>query len=148
MDYVQKFKILFMGGFTYLGLQVDQFSILAFLIAMDVLTGAMKHAIIHKNFQSSALIFGVVKKGSLALIPITMALMANGLNHEFNVDSILFVTMAAFIVGEGWSVIENVFTLYTGKDRDAANPMTFIIEQIQNKISKISEVILNSDSNK
>jgi phage-related holin len=96
--------------FNYLSIDKEKFTILAVLMALDLLAGGYK-AWKFNRFSMIAMRNGFIAKVFFLLIPIAIALMAKGL--ELDIRWIVFQTIAMLIVADGYSVIANIYSAST-----------------------------------
>lgn len=96
--------------FNYLCIDKEKFTILAVLMALDLLAGGYK-AWKFNRFSMIAMRNGLLSKVFFLLIPIVIALMAKGL--DLDVKWIIFQVVAMLIVADGYSVIANIYSAST-----------------------------------
>lgn len=110
-DYSLSFLIVAISGtLNYLCIDKEKFSILAILMALDLLAGGYK-AWKFNRFSMIAMRNGLIAKVFFLLIPIAIALMAKGL--ELDVKWIVYQAVAMLIVADGYSVIANIYSAST-----------------------------------
>jgi len=113
-DYSLSFVIVAISGvLNYLSIDQEKFTILAILMALDLLAGGYK-AWKFNCFSMIAMRNGLIAKVFFLLIPIAIALMAKGI--ELDVKWIIFQTVAMLIVADGYSVIANIYSASTLKE--------------------------------
>lgn len=114
-----------------LGLDVTKFFILSFLMVLDLVTGVTKAYVRKEDVTSRRLSAGFLSKVMVLLIPLTVAVMAKGID----VDMVWFIsfTISILIVAEAYSVVGNVYTIKTGeavKEIDAVSAIVKALRRI------------------
>lgn len=101
--------------FVGLGLQPHAFLALGVLMLIDTFLGSLE-AIMHRGgekYTSYKLGAGVLTKGIIFLIPLTIAFMAHGLSIDAEV--IVYITMSILILSETYSILGHIYTIKTKK---------------------------------
>lgn len=114
MENVMNFlKSVLYGVFLFLGIKTGTVKVLFWLMVIDSCLGIVKALRLGYGFSFQRLGWGIVLKLSLLLVPMTLALMAKGLN----LDLTYFVLMSIniLIVSEGISIVTNIISAKTKK---------------------------------
>lgn len=105
-------KYLLYIMFLYLNIDVDVFKILILFMALDTAVGVVKVIRIdYRAFSFSMLLWGLVSKLGILIIPLVVALLSKGVGHDMTMGVMLIVKI--LIVSEFISTISNVYTIKT-----------------------------------
>lgn len=114
-----------------LGVKYDAAFAFASLMFMDVVTGIIASASCcgWRSITSRKLIFGVLSKLCLLLIPLSVSLVAkvNGNDLSFIVSS----SISILAIGETYSIIGNVYSIKTGKRVPEFDALSIILSRIR-----------------
>ena len=98
---------------TYLEIDISKLVILSLLMMFDLFTGTVKAFSIQEDITSRRLSAGFLSKVMVLLIPLTVAIMAKGL--EVDMRWLVTFTISILIVAEAYSVVGNIYTIKTGE---------------------------------
>jgi len=116
-EYIVAFTIFLAnlaGVLTYLGVPIEPFSLLAFLIMIDFITGVWKAHSLGVEVTSNKAKYGVLSKFSLLIIPIVMGAGARALGQ--NSTEFFVYGLNLLIVSEVYSTIGNIYSLRTKQE--------------------------------
>jgi len=140
--YLNEIKACCYGYF--ISLQIDGYiaKCLIILIAIDMITGAIKSATLPEmTFKKSILSIGLLKKSVLLIIIMALALMAKGLGfEEFKIG--VSVVMKIMILNEGLSVVYNCRSIYDMKEYKSNDFISMLLEKIGNGIILAMEKLM------
>ena len=126
-------------GFLYglvVFLQIDAYvaKILIALIVTDMVSGAIKSAMLPEmTFKKSILSVGLLKKSVLLIIIMTLALVAKGVGIEdFKIG--VSIAMKIMVLNEGLSIIYNCRSMYDMKEYKSNDFISLLLEKIGNLI--------------
>ena len=97
--------------FMYLGIKTGGVKALFVLMLIDSFLGIVKALRLGHKFSFKKLAWGMVAKLTILIIPMVIALMAKGLNLDFNY--FVVIVMDILIVSEGISCITNILSIKT-----------------------------------
>ena len=120
-----------------LGLDLTKLYILSFLMFLDLFSGMVKA---HRNnvaITSRRLSAGVLSKLMVLLVPLTVALIAKGI--EIDLRWLVSFSVSLLIVAEGYSVIGNIYSVRTGEAVTEIDAISVILK----KLRKIIENLLS-----
>lgn len=136
-------KMLFYGLFTYLNIKTEAISILAILMGIDTIFGAIKvFRIDHTQFQLKKLLIGFVAKVAFLLIPLIVALAGKGLG--FNLVLIVEISIKLLICSEVISIFTNAIAIKTKKEVEDYDVITKFLKYLRNFFIRISDILLTS----
>jgi hypothetical protein len=142
-EYWNEFKIILYSIFAFLNINIDIVKTLLLLMAIDTFLGVIKSAYVKKVvFEFKKLLWGVISKLIILLIPMILALVALGLGYDFRVlvDAVLKI----LIISEAISAITNILSIRKKQDIQntdfISNFLHIIREFLINKINKIIQI--------
>jgi len=115
--------------FSYLNIPTEQVGILAVLMVIDFITWIGKQYRVDKTQIKSHLAWlGVIKKVATLITVLSVALVMKWLdiNDGKYVSSILWI----FIMAEGYSTIQNVYAIRTGKILPEFDVISLLIKEV------------------
>lgn len=115
-----------------LGLDVTKFFILSFLMVLDLVTGTTKAYVCKEDVTSRRLSAGFLSKIMVLLVPLTVALMAKGV--EIDMTELVRFTVSVLIISEAYSVVGNVYTIKTGEVVKEIDAVSAIVKRIRSAI--------------
>lgn len=133
-------KSVLYGLFVWLGIKTGTVKILFYLMVIDSLLGIAKALVLGERFSFKRLGWGMVSKLSLLFIPMILALIAKGLNLEFNL--FVIAAMNILIVNEGISCITNILSIKTKKHIQNNDYVTLMLNSIKNLLSGLIQRFL------
>lgn len=113
-NFLSFLKGVFYTGFVFLEVDLSLFNILWVFMIIDTIVGLLKILKLDKSkFSMKILMWGMVSKMGLLLVPLIVALLLKGVGQEmgFGIELILKI----LIVSEFISTIGNIYTIKTGK---------------------------------
>lgn len=127
---------------TYLGLPAESMTILAILLTIDYFTGVLKIFIIGGSLKSYRAVAGILTKGSILLLVLSLAFMAKGLNMDFELYLKMFISV--LIISETYSIFGNVYVCMTKKDIEESDAVALAIGKVRAMIEKL--LVVNRDN--
>lgn len=124
------------SAITYLGLDAEKLTILALLMAIDMITGTVKAYVVKSDITSRRWIAGFLSKMVVLLVPFTIALMAKGV--DFDIKWFVGLCISILVVAEAYSIVGNIYTIKTGEEVKEIDAVSAIIQALR----KIFENIL------
>lgn len=115
-----------------LGLDVTKFFILSFLMVLDLVTGTTKAYVCKEDVTSRRLSAGFLSKIMVLFVPLTVALMAKGV--EIDMTGLVRFTVSILIISEAYSVVGNVYTIKTGEVVKEIDAVSAIVKRIRSAI--------------
>jgi hypothetical protein len=135
-------KSLLYALFIYLGIKTGIVKILFYLMIIDSVLGVLKALRLHNKISLKRLVWGMVSKLSVLIIPMILALMAKGLSLDFNY--FVVIVLDILIVNEGISCITNILSIKTKKQIENTDYITKMIEAIRRMFMNIIQKLLSS----
>lgn len=126
--------------FVYLEIDMNVTGILFALMMLDTLLGVIKVFTLGQKFTFKKLMWGIVTKISVLSIPLTVALMAKGV--DLDLRQFVLVVMDVLIVSEGFSAITNMLSIKTKKDIQNADYITVLLSKIRDLFRVIIETLI------
>lgn len=98
--------------FLYLNIDSDVFKILILFMVLDTITGVFKTIRInYKEFDFSKLLWGLVSKLGILIVPLVVALLSKGIGQDMTMGVMIIIKI--LIVSEFISTISNLYTIKT-----------------------------------
>lgn len=129
--------VAFAGLLTALGVDTEVFNALGWLLFFDYVTGVMKAKSLGHCITSNKMKYGVVSKFSLLLIPIVLAIAAQGVNAD--AKSVLYVGMNIMILSEVYSIIGNIYSIRTKEELPEWDVVAMLGHKIRGYLVKLSD---------
>lgn len=131
--------------FIFLGMKTDVVKILFILMTIDSLLGIAKALRLGNKFSFKVLLWGMITKLSILIIPFILALMAKALSFDFNY--FVIAVMNIIVVSEGISCVTNIISIKTKKQIENADYITQLLQAIKKGlhgiITRLLKVIEN-----
>ena len=134
-EVVTAIKIAVYSFFAYLGIDGSVVEILFVLMCVDTLLGAIKAVRLGDKFCFKKLLWGMVTKLSVLIIPLIIALVAKGLSFDFK--WFILAILNILIVAEGFSAISNILSIKTKKNVENTDFITLLLKTIRIGLSNI-----------
>lgn len=112
---------------------------------LDSFLGSIKSLRLGKKFDFKLLLWGMITKLSILVVPFVVALMAKALGYEFNIFINIIINI--IIVSEGISCITNILSIKTKKQIENTDYITKLLQMIRETLYKIMERLLKSFEN-
>lgn len=126
-----EFKAIIVSTFTWalatLALDGSILGILIFLLLLDATTGFLK-ALVMKKATSRVLIYGIGKKLTIVLIPITLSAGAIIIGRD--ITALIDWAYSLLALGEVYSIIGNVVTINTRKEVVEFDALLILISKL------------------
>lgn len=126
--------------FAYTGLDAEKMAILAWLFAIDFLSGILKSVLVWHKILSNRMFRGAVKKIALWCVPFIIVLIGKG--SGFDISYIANIIVPVFIVAEWYSIIGNIYTIATGKVVTEQDAISRILKNI---LSLFENILAKAD---
>jgi len=135
-------KMAVYSFFVYLGIDGDVVQVLFILMCIDTVLGATKAVVLGNKFSFTKLLWGIVTKLSVLIIPLVIALVAKGLSFDFSwfVVAILNILIAA----EGFSTISNILSIKSKKNVENVDFISMLLKAIREGLHSIINRVLTS----
>ena len=112
---LMEFKYLLYTLFMFLEIDSHVFKILMYFMILDTITGVIKaFKIDKKEFSFNVLVWGLVSKLGILVIPLLVALLLKGIGKDMGGEFGVSLIMKILIVSEFISSISNLYTVKTG----------------------------------
>ncbi len=136
-------KTFLYGIFLFLDIDVNIVKILAILMAVDTVLGIFKAIRLREKISFKKLIWGMVTKTSVLIVPMILALVAKALSFDFTwfVNAVLNI----LVLAEAFSSISNIISIKEGKQVENQDFITKLLHGVRkglsNLINKLFKVI-------
>lgn len=137
-------KALIYSAFIYLGIDVDVVKILLWLMVIDSTFGVIKTFVLGQSFYFKRLTWGIITKLMTLGIPITVALLAKGINIDLT--GFVVLIMNILLVAEAFSIMTNMISIRTKKDVESTDWITRLLSAIRNRMSAILEKFIRKSN--
>jgi len=132
---VSAIKIIIYSIFLYLGIDAEVVEVLFVLMCIDTVLGAIKAVVLGKLFSFKKLMWGVVTKLSVLIIPMVMALVAKGLSFDFK--WFVLAILNVLIVAEAFSSISNILSIKSKKNVENVDFVSLLLRGIRQGLANI-----------
>ena len=139
-EVVTAIKIAIYSFFAYLGIDGSVVEILFILMCVDTLLGAIKAVSLGIKFSFKKLLWGIVTKLSVLIIPMVIALVAKGLSFDFK--WFVLAILNILIVAEGFSAISNILSIRSKKNVENVDFISMLLKAIRTGLSNIVKKFL------
>lgn len=135
-------KTFLYGIFMFLDIDVNIVKILAILMAIDTVLGIFKAIRLKKKVSFKILIFGMITKVSVLIVPMVLALTAKALSFDFSwfVNAVLNI----LVLSEAFSAITNVLSIKEGKPIENADFITKLLHTIRLGLGNMINRLFNT----
>ena len=141
-DTVAAIKTFIYCTFVFLDIDVDVVRILGILMTIDTVLGVIKTIRLGKKFSFKKLIWGMITKVSVLIVPMILALTAKALSFDFT----WFVTavLNILVVAEAFSSITNIMSIRQNKELENTDFITALLQKIRSGLSRIISTLFNT----
>jgi len=121
-----------------LGMSMHSFTILFALIVLDMVTGVWRGVVTNgaNSITSFAFINGLVSKMLFMLIPLVIAYIGKGIGVDLH--ELATGCLSVLILGQGYSVIGNIYTIRTGVPVTEFDAVKLILAKLRDMIDSIT----------
>lgn len=119
----------------FLGMKSDVVKVLFILMVLDSILGIIKALRLGNKFSFKVLLWGVITKLAILIIPMVLALMAKSLSFDFKYFVVAVLNI--IIVSEGISCITNILSIKTKKQIENTDYITMLLETLKRILSGI-----------
>jgi toxin secretion/phage lysis holin len=126
----------------FIGLSIESYAILGVLLIVDTATGITRsifndggRAVTSRKFAT-----GVIKKAHMVIIPWLVLVAGQGMG----VDLLIFAkaVLGALIASELYSILGNVYSIYTEEDKPEFDGVKFVMSSTMNGIKNLLQNIV------
>ena len=135
-------KIAVYSFFAYLGIDGGVVEILFILMCVDTVLGAIKAVSLGNKFSFKKLLWGIVTKLSVLVVPMVIALVAKGLSFDFK--WFVLAILNILIVAEGFSAISNILSIKTKKNVENVDFISMMLKAVRKGLSNVAQRFLSS----
>jgi toxin secretion/phage lysis holin len=141
-DWFGAVKMFLYGVFVFLDINVDTVKILGALMAIDTIFGIIKAIKLKHKLSFKLLMWGLVTKTSVLIIPMVLALTAKALSFDFTwfVTAILNIV----VVAEAFSIVNNIISIKEGKETENEDIITRLLHAVRNGLSTIIDKLFKT----
>jgi cobalamin biosynthesis protein CobD/CbiB len=135
-------KTFLYGIFIFLDIDVNIVKILAILMAIDTVLGVIKSIRLNRKVSFKRLVWGMITKVSVLIVPMVLALTAKALSFDFSwfVNAVLNI----LVLSEAFSAITNVISIKEGKELQNTDFITKLLHSVRNGLSSIINKLFNT----
>jgi len=143
-EYWREFKTGLYLLLAFLNIDVDLALVLMYLMVTDTILGTIKAIYIYKiKFSFKKLLWGIITKAVVLIIPMVLALVASA--FDFNFKWMVDLVIKIIIVSEGISSFTNILAMKERKNIENTDYVSKLLNSIRkfciNKIEKLLESI-------
>lgn len=134
-DLINFAKGVMYGMFAYLNINTDVVFVLFVLTFLDMFLGVVKALRLGRRFKFKKLLWGLVTKLSVLIIPVILAFMGKGLDYDFT----WFVTaiLNILVLSEGFSCISNIISIKDKKEVNNEDYITLLLKKIRGGLARL-----------
>lgn len=132
--YTDQLKVMVYTIFVFLHIDTDVVNILMVLMLLDTIFGIWKSLVLGEVFKFSVLLFGIITKVLVLLIPMTLALVGKGLGYNFK--PLVDIVMRVLVVAEGISIFSSFYMIRTKKRIENIDVVTKLLLAVRNSLLK------------
>ena len=135
-------KTFLYGLFVFLDIDVNVVKILAILMAVDTVLGIFKAFRLKQKVSFKKLVWGMITKTSVLIVPMILALVAKALSFDFTwfVSAVLNI----LVLAEAFSAISNIISIKEGKQIENQDFITKLLHSIRIGLSNIINKLFNT----
>ena len=124
-------------GAIFLGVSLNNFTILGAFMLIDTLLGVIRVAVVHgpRAIKSYRLISGLISKMSILLIPLIIAQTGAGIGLDLH--SVATSALSILILSHAYSILGNIHSIYLKKDVYEFDAVSWVLTKIQLVIERI-----------
>lgn len=132
------------ASLTSVGINANFLMILSTLMAIDFLVGFLRAWLIPEldDPTSKRAILGLVKKGVILILIGVLALVFSVVSLEA-MPYMVNTLIAVFAVAEGYSILANIYCIYTGEVLTEFDAVTLIIKSVGKYLEKLIKKLLS-----
>jgi len=135
-DYWYEIKMVIYAVFAFLQIDLDIVKILSVLMVIDTILGVIKSLYINKlQFSFKVLLWGIVSKSTILLIPMILALVALVLGFDFK--WLVEIVLKILVVSEGISSITNILSIKERKNIENTDYISKLLHGIRDTLNNI-----------
>ncbi len=136
------------GIFTWLedtGLNTYVITGLAVFMALDMFLGWVKASVVDtiENPTSKKAKKGILVKSVIFAIPIVVGVIWGALADKESAMKVVNVQLTALLIAEGYSIVGNAYSIYTGEELSEFDAITFLLKKTAGKIKLVLEQIID-----
>jgi len=134
-DYWYEIKTVLYLVFVFLNIDFDIVKLLSILMFTDTLLGVIKAIYINKiKFTFRKLLWGIVSKATILLIPMILALTSLALGFDF--VWLVHIVLKILVVSEAISAITNILSIKERKNIENTDYISKLLHIIRNFLVK------------
>jgi len=142
-EYWYELKAFLYLIFVFLSIDIDTAKTLSLLMIIDTVLGVSKTLRIKKiTFDFKELLWGIVSKCTVILIPILLAVTALGLGFDFTL--LVNVVFKILIVNETISALTNILSIKKRKNIKNTDYVSLLIYKLKNFLKNIINKLLKT----
>lgn len=131
-------------AFAYLWLNTEGYLILAFLLALDTLSGIIKTVVIWWKPTSNRLWKWVIAKGMMMCLPLCIALLAKVLQPwVLDISAFVWTSITILCVAEFYSIVQNIVSIKQGKKIEEYDAITEALKWFQKMLRNLLTNIID-----
>ncbi len=123
----------FVSVVHYLGLETEALALFCTLLVIDLITGVLKVLSLKQKPKSWRFANGLISKGVLLLIPLSIAVAAKAVHIDLG--ELIYLFISALILSELYSIIANIYTIHTGKEAEEFDVLSLLLKKIRTTIN-------------
>lgn len=132
-EYWQEIKTIIYIAFAFLNIDMNTVKILSMLMAIDTTLGVIKSMYLKElRFTFKKLLWGLVSKSTVLLIPMLLALVSLGLGYNFK--WVVELVLKILIVSEAISSITNILSIKEEKNIENTDYVSRLLHTIRDSL--------------
>lgn len=138
--HANELKVMIYSVFVYLNIDTDVVQVLMWLMLFDTIFGVWKSLVLGEVFKFKLLLFGVVSKLFVLLIPMALALVGKGLGYVLT--PIVDIVLRVLVVAEGISIFSSFYMIRTKKRIENIDVITLLLSAVRNKLLQLANYFI------
>jgi len=135
-------KTVLYAVFVYLGISAEIVMILFIMMTLDSGLGIAKALRLDQKFSFKILLWGMVGKLSILIIPLIVALIGKAVSFDFKY--FVVAVMDIIVVSEAISCITNIISIKTKKPLENTDYITMLLNTIRRSLMSIIQKLLST----
>ncbi len=137
---IERIKILIYGAFAYLGIEIESFSILMFLMVLDSTLGALKAIRLGREFRFKKLLWGIILKLCFLIIPLIIALLGKSLDYDLRHG--VSIVISILLVSEAYSILGNIYSVKNKIEVDRVDFVSQLLKTLRATMGRALKALI------
>ncbi len=135
-DHINEIKTAIYSAFVFLHIDTEVVKVLLFLMLFDTIFGIVKSIVMGVKFDFKVLLGGIINKTLTLLIPMTLALVGQGLK-KYDFTPLVDMVLRILVVAEGFSILTSFYVIKTKKEVENFDIITLLLAALRQNVMKL-----------